>query len=128
MLTLYNKVGFLNKINQKYSNTGRRRSASRSRPSSAAKDEEDADGKKKDKSGAWMAKHMDGTNDDIKKLITATEYFSNKDAGEVFDEIDQAGQHVYDKISLVFYYPVLVLQGGIVDVVDCQNCSQTSPP
>lgn len=47
MVNLYNKIGFLNKINQKYSNTGRRRSASRSRPSSAAKEEDEEDGKKK---------------------------------------------------------------------------------
>jgi cell surface protein SprA len=51
MVNLYNKIGFLNKINQKYSNTGRRRSASRSRPGTSDKteDQSDEDGKKKKK-------------------------------------------------------------------------------
>ena len=46
MVTLYNKVGFLKKVNQKYSNSGRRRSASRSR-SSSKKEESETDDKKK---------------------------------------------------------------------------------
>jgi cell surface protein SprA len=47
MVTLYNKVGFLKKVNQKYSNTGRRRSASRTRPSSKDAEDESKDKTKK---------------------------------------------------------------------------------
>lgn len=73
LVNLYNKIGFLNKINQKYSNTGRRRSASRARPSSSdAKPEEEEDGKKKKKEGSFslsdtffrilmMVKNVSGT-------------------------------------------------------------------
>lgn len=47
MLNLYNKIGYLKKINQKYSNTGRRRSASRSRQSGDKEEDEASDKKKK---------------------------------------------------------------------------------
>ncbi len=72
MLTLYNKIGFLKKINQKYSNTGKKRSASRSRPGtgSANKEEEDSKKKKDEKSFSlsdtffrilMMVKNVSGT-------------------------------------------------------------------
>ena len=47
MVTLYNKWGYLKKINQKYSNSGRRRSASRLRPTSTKEEDEETDKKKK---------------------------------------------------------------------------------
>jgi len=70
MVTLYNKVGFLKKINQKYSNTGRRRSASRSRNSSQKEDDETKEKKKKQGSFSagdtffrilMMVKNLSGT-------------------------------------------------------------------
>jgi cell surface protein SprA len=48
MLNLYNKVGYLKKINKKYSNTGRRRSASRARSPNEKEDSESEEKKKKE--------------------------------------------------------------------------------
>jgi len=72
MVTLYNKVGYLQKINQKYSNTGRRRSAVKAKQPPKQTDGKDEDSGKKKKSGNFsltdtffrilmMVKNVSGT-------------------------------------------------------------------
>jgi hypothetical protein len=57
----------------------------------------------------WMATHEDIHFDAFRKLAAAVDYYSNK----LFEDWRFGGR---ERVSVEFYYPVLVLQGDLLDI------------